>query len=501
MNDQIFQISYSPERKNFYKSLKPVVKLIFFIGLILNILLTLYSSTDSRHWFIIPVLMCGIITGNDVINWLFTKNIFDPKGLLGLFSFHFFYISPLLHVKHDFWMEYIVPPPDWRIWIGYMAIFNIIGLIIYQTSYRLFPKPNKKNKVIWELSVQKFPIVIIFFLLVSAVLQVIVYIQSGGIQGYINSFTESGDTTFTGFGWMFMISESFPILFAMAYGFLSKSNTWTKNMTVIFIFLSIEIIFLIFFGGLRGSRLNIIWGLIWITGIIHFWVKPFTKKQFILGLIFIILFMYIYGFYKAKGLDGVTAAIRGGEEKVRIEQTYNRGIYSTLLGDLGRTDVQAFILYKLVEREYQFDYGNGRTYLGAISLMIPSKLWPDRPLTKLKEGTEIQYGTMYPSELGGKTSSRIYGLGGEALLNFGPLLIPISYILLGIYVKLISNLNSNLSRWDSRKLILPFLVTLSFLILGSDSDNVLFTLIKNGFIPILVVIISSKKYISAEKVN
>jgi hypothetical protein len=91
----------------------------------------------------------------------------------------------------------------------------------------------------------------------------------------------------------------------------------------------------------------------------------------------------------------------------------------------------------------------------------------------------------------GLRSSRIYGLAGETLLNFGPLLIPIAFLVLGLAVSYVRNIAELLDSHDSRSLLLPLLINLCFIILINDSDNMVVFLAKNGFVPFLIIFFAS----------
>ena len=70
----------------------------------------LLASEQTAHWFIIPVLFCGVLIGCDAIDWFRGRlSLFDPAGIIGLVGVHFFFLAPLLHVTWDSWMLYIDP--------------------------------------------------------------------------------------------------------------------------------------------------------------------------------------------------------------------------------------------------------------------------------------------------------------------------------------------------------------------------------------------------------
>ena len=162
-----------------------------------------------------------------------------------------------------------------------------------------------------------------------------------------------------------------------------------------------------------------------------------------------------------------------------------------LLGDLGRADVQAFLLHRLWKSDSDYRYAWGRTYLGSIALLIPSSIWPDRPPTKTKEGTDAEFGAGTYDE-GQWYSSHVYGIAGETMLNFGPFPIPLAYLLVGVIVGRLRRFLWGLQPGDTRLLLFPLLVMSCFSILSSDSDNLLFNFIKDGLIPITAVWIGSR---------
>lgn len=454
-------------------------------------------SDQFLHWFVIPVLFCGILIGSDAIAWFRGQlNIFDPVGILGLLGFHFFFLAPLLHTYWDYWMPNVVAPPDWRDWLGYMAFINFVGLLAYRVSRNIILRYEQEQpKTLWRLDKQKFFMVVSFALLLTGALQIWVYASYGGILGYIQAYTERATTNaFRGMGWIFMLSESFPVLALMSYAACvekqKRAKSWLVLAFVLFVFLILKLLF----GGLRGSRSNTIWSLFWAVGIIHFWIRPVSKKFILVGCVFMVLFMFLYGFYKGAGLDALRA-LESTKVRAEMARRTNRSLETAILADLGRSDVQAFLLYRLISPVGDYEYAWGRTYFGAAVILIPRGIWPERPPHKVKEGTEAQYGMGYYIP-GRWESSRVYGLAGETMLNFSPFAVPLAYLILGLVVNRVRHFVLNLKSSDSRLILLPFLINLCFVILIGDSDNVLMFLIKNGAVPFVVLALSSTKLVA-----
>ena len=442
----------------------------------------LLASDRTAHWFIIPVVMCGVLIGSDAADWFRGRlDLFDPVGILGLLGVHFFFLAPLLHVHWDYWMSYVVPPPDWRDYLGGMAILNFLGLLVYRYARQLIKAPSVVPGAgggTWSLEYRTFAVLLLLSLALTGVLQACVYARYGGVLGYISSY-EEGEGAFEGMGWVFMISESFPILAMIGYATLAahrgmRPPSWAKLSLVLLGFFVLKMLF----GGLRGSRSNTIWGLFWAAGIIHLSIRPISKKLVICGLLFIILFMYIYGFYKSAGMEGL-ATLQEGGARTDLELKTGRTLSTTILGDLARSDVQAYLLYKMIAPSSDYQFALGRTYIGSIALLIPKGLWPNRPNCKDKEGTEAQYG-MGTYQPGVNKSSRVYGLAGEAMLNFGPLSVPLSFAILGLVVGRVCRWLRDWGPGDPRLLLGPFLVNFCFIVMAWDSDNMIFNIVKNG---------------------
>jgi len=444
-----------------------------------------------RHWFVIPIALCGAVIGSDAIDWLRGRvDLFDPVGILGLLGVHFFFGAPLMHVASDYWMGYIVPPADWRPWLGGMAILNFCGLLLFRAARvcRLSRHRTRDVAVSWTLNRRLFPYVLIAGLFLTMALQIAVYRRYGGVLGFIRSY-EAREGAFTGMGWVFMISESFPILAFIGYAVYAQRHNWARSRCAVAVALLLFLMLRILFGGLRGSRSNTIWALFWAVGIVHLAIRPLSRRAIYAGIVFLVAFMYVYGFYKSGGLDGLLAA-RDTTERAVFEEQTGRTLEATLLGDLARADIQAFILYRLCQYPDEYDLALGRSYVGDLAILIPRGLWPDRPPSKVKEGTEAQYGK--GSWLPGTwSSSKVYGLGGEAMLNFGPFSVPLAYAVLGVVVNIVRRACQTWAPTDIRRLLLPFCVNLCIVVLVGDLDNVVYFAVVGSAVPILVLWLSS----------
>ena len=444
------------------------------------------ASPRFQHWFLIPITLCGILAGTDAIEWIRGNlDLYDPIGVVGAFSVHFFFLAPLLHIQVGEFMD-VTAPPDWRDWLGAMGILNAMGLVAYRICRGFFkgrqPEPTRSY---WSFDTQMLRLIGPAVLFVTAVAQAAVYAKFGGVGGYVETRLNN-PTAFNGMGWMFMISESFPIIVALLGVAYARQHqvSWTKIAFGLFgIF-----VLLIIFGGLRGSRSNTVLALFWIVGTIHFLVRPVPRKLVCAGLLFLLAFMYIYGFYKSGGMR----AFSGSQARQEIAATRGRTFTGMLLGDFGRSDVQAFVLYKQWMDSSNYSYAWGRTYLGGLAILIPRSILPYRPETTFREGTEILSGTgtYLPDVI---QTSKVFGLAGEAMLNFGPVSVPVVYGLFGLFVGWFKVAMQRFSPGDVRLFFVPFGIFLCVNMLGSDFDLITYGIMKFNLVPALVVYMCTRK--------
>lgn len=454
----------------------------------------LYSSERFHHWFILPVLMCGILITVDAVDWLRgRREIFDPIGIVGVIGFHFFFLAPILHVHWDHWIRWVSHPPDWRPWLGGMAVLNFLGLWLYGVARRryfsraLAVQPG----VTWKVNKTRLLSALAVALLVSAVVEIVILYLYGGIHGYITVFEEERRSAFVGLGWLFAIADLFPIWLMMVYVLLARDRRPLSNWPALLLSLGTFVALQFFIGGLRGSRSNVLWAVFWAVGVVHLWVRRLPRVMLFVGLILFFMFMYFYGFYKDIGREAI-ATLGSPEFRLMLEQRSGRTLQAVVLGDLGRSDVQAFLLYRLWGDRDEYDYAWGRTYLGAVALLIPRAVWPDRPSTKVMEGTEALYGagSYVP---GIREASNVYGLAGETMLNFGPLAVPFAFIPLGVLVAHIKRLFLQWRRDDARWFLAPLFIALCFIVLIGDSDNILVFIVTDVALPLLILWFGSDK--------
>lgn len=443
---------------------------------------------DCRHAFIVPVLICGGLVGVDAVAWLRgRRDLLDPAGLVGVAGWHLFFAAPLLHVGIDYWIVYVEQPGDWRDWLEPMAWLNVAGLLIYFVVRAwtgraiVSPSTAAAPQLVRVMDDQRFRRVWPAAMAVAAVLQAVVYIRFGGLSGYIVAFSE-GAEQFAGYGAIFAVSETFPILFVIAAAYYAGRRSQLASWWYVAAVLVGFVVLKFAFGGMRGSRGHFIYGLFWTLAILHLTVRPLSRRVLIVVGAALVGFMYLYGFYKDYG-SGALEALTDTRARIGMVDGSSRTVETLLLGDLGRADVQAYLLYRLSPECVAAHYEpcGGQTYLGTLALFVPHSLWPDRPPTKIKAGTDAMFGPhVFEREM---SSTYSYGLAGEAMLNFGPAAVPLSFVVLALAVTWLERTRRALHPTDVRRFLWPFAVSVGLMLLVWDSDVLLFYTLKEALLP------------------
>jgi hypothetical protein len=139
--------------------------------------------------------------------------------------------------------------------------------------------------------------------------------------------------------------------------------------------------------------------------------------------------------------------------------------------DLSRANIQAYLLYRLANAGRQYPYPMGGSYLSAAAIIIPKWIWPGRPPSITKQASDLLLGRGAFER--GYHSPWAYGMGGEAMLNFGPFAVPFSFAVLGLATSLSRRWLKSLAPDDARRLLAPLAVMLPVLILHSNAPQII----------------------------
>lgn len=454
------------------------------------------TNPQLRHWFLIPVTVCGILIGVDAIEWLRRRrDVFDPPALLGLFGVHFYYLAPILHVLLDYWPALLHPShPDWRVPLGAMALLNAAGLTVYRVIVSL-PARRVRRAARYRFDEGRFRRLLVAAIALGVLAFVTEVALLGGPAGFIVAMTEDRQAL-DGLGWLLLLSESFPLLvFCLVVVRWRTALRHRAGLVVALLAGLVALQFLV--GGLRGSRSSLLWPLVLALVLVHLVVFPITRKAFLVSAVVVVVFVYGYGLYKGAGVEVVDVA-KGTRTVEEVSDSTGRDLPMVLLGDFGRADMQALVLER--ERTGRAGWSYGSTYLAAPLSLVPRTLVPHRPPDKSEVGTNVLYGAgVYEA---GIRSQRVFGITGEAILNFGPVGGLASFALLGLLLRFSRRyyLRARQSAQLGPKLLCVPLSALAVILVTADLDNILAFYVGEA-LPLAVVALCAVARIPAPAVN
>ena len=450
--------------------------------------ISLILLPEVRHWFMTPVLVCGILIMPDA--WaalLGRRDFFDPQSIVGLFGTHFFFLAPILHFVFDFWPLYVAPAADWRFSFGILCSLNAVGLLAYRlvlpASGEISRGPDGEK---YEPGVRTFISLAIMGALMGALAFAVVLAKFGGFSGYISTVTNrDARVALGGSGWLLIIAESFPLLLLVALLLRRRLSFALNNTPALLLLFALFVVAQFAIGGLRGSRSNTVWPVLIAAAIIHLTVRKIRITTILLGSIALFVFMFGYGLYKGAGTEAL-GVLEGDRSLTSVSNETGRGYEFLLLEDLGRTGIQGLVVDRYTRASQAPAFG--ATYLGDLSILVPTGLLSkeNRPPSKVEIGSDVLYGS--GAARIGLYSSRIYGLGGEAMLNFGLMAVPIAYIVYALIVRKLSLFYRGASASGSplHKVVASTTGVLSIMLLTSDLDNLAWFTMKQ-IVPIVAI--------------
>jgi hypothetical protein len=109
-----------------------------------------FLSEQCQHWCLIPLILCGVLSGADIIAWLRKEiDVFDPKVFVAAFLYLNCFLAPILHLRYGIYGETFYTD-DWPAWFGYMACFNAAGIILLTLAQHMAFKRFKPAKSFWS---------------------------------------------------------------------------------------------------------------------------------------------------------------------------------------------------------------------------------------------------------------------------------------------------------------------------------------------------------------
>ncbi len=401
----------------------------------------------------------------------------EKKYFIFQFGYISFYllVAPFLHILYgpisiDLYYDDFIGSINK---LNFINIFNVVFIIFGLLIASRFKININTNKTINWFLLKK---VSILYILIST--SYLLYLIGTGNYFYSEILEETSGASLL----EYMLIESTPLIlswFIIAHLKIRESKVFWRYFLL---FTMVAIIF----SGARGSRIAVIFQIINFLIIYSIFIKSIDFRKIIILLIFGWLFNILFSNYKYGGIQGLENFFTTGTESAYIESKDNKTLHF-LLGDLGRTDVQAKIISSIDAKEYSPSY-SPQTYLYGLSLLLPGDT-RNNFLSKRQLGTQAQYGFEADSSY---SSSRIYGLLGESLLNFGYYLIFPIFFLYGV-IHFITLKLMYLFKNSALALFSPLLFFIPIYLLFYDFDNIVFQIFKNWFIPLFVFLLCLNK--------
>lgn len=442
---------------------------------------------------LVLVTVTGALVGSDAFDALRgRRDIFSPRSLVSVLMVNGFYIAPLLHVIAETYPQYIVLPRDMPLALSNVAMLNLVAALLYFLALRVGASSTHVESMSREAndaprSLRAISHAALVLGLLSLGVFLLTVLQAGGPAGWLSTqFNYREDLASSGV--LLSLSEPFPTLFMIsALAKLKVSKLSQPKLGI-----AIAVLFVLVVGttfvtsGLRGSRANLVWPLLSMLVLVHVAFFSLKKRWIVAIALTAIAFAGVYDVYKKTGTGGVSDLRQGTFATSAEYEDLEFGPLSLVLGDFSRTGVQAVILDRSVVDDYSWGWGS--TYLGGVLQFVPGVDAADIVPTKSVVATNVLYGEG-AADVRDSLTTRIYGLQGEALLNFGP----VGFVLVLLpFAALLRVADARFHAAQVRQrfggiIIASFLTPALMLLFVSDLDNVVRYVTSKAMLPILVV--------------
>lgn len=479
--------------------------LVFSLAIVVSVslLLALFYS-ELRHWFMLPIGVCGAMIGRDAVRWFRGEiDVADIRGVIGVFGLHFFWSSawmiPIIGVQP--FRSAGVTSLDFRPYLGMLGLLNIVGIFLYQLLGNwIVSRPYNKAVKVRRASPGRTGLVL-FIAVVAGLAGAAYMIATVGIV-VKTDFGDEG-VILQGAGIPVLLRTTLPITlaFAVMCWHLKFPKKNKRSVMVVVFLLGLMTLCSLILNGLGGNRSSTMLVTFWVGGMIHFLWRPFRRHEAILIGCLLVLFCFFYMFYKFYGSTGFKTFLNEGSEAAQTTggDKVDRGFSGMLVGDFSRSHLQGYVVFVLIDKPYPYKLRFGGTVVGDILNVVPRWINLNEYNSlgysgKHEAGTDLIRGPnkFDPREVGGK-EPRTWGVGGYMMLNFGLVGLPIGYAILGVFVGW-SQRTVNIWRatGDLRLLLAPMFMIIAMFILMMDLYVLFIFTLRFFMLPTLVVLLGTQ---------
>ena len=166
--------------------------LVVSIGLlaIAALYLLLIVGVTFDLFFIVSFLTASLMV-KEAGAWLLGYcSIFDPAAFVSLFSYIYFFISPVMQVHWQYWISF--PELQYHSdWIVFWGVVNLFGAAIYRVVVsRMFGQAIPLKSYRYQFNEKRFYLTCLALALIGFACQVYIYAKFGGIDGFVSVFSE-----------------------------------------------------------------------------------------------------------------------------------------------------------------------------------------------------------------------------------------------------------------------------------------------------------------------
>jgi oligosaccharide repeat unit polymerase len=417
-----------------------------------------------------------------------------PKNLLTLpalvFSWVYFVVVPFANVVFDTYVDEFVFTEEPILSITRLNYFNAALLLVAVFGTMLARKREYKPPP----KEQPFDAAILALLLLLVVQLAwgfyLIYFSGNFLSEFASQDAWQGSLA------AYAVVESAPLAFCWLVTLYYARKGERPIGLMVPVILLVELVLLLGLSSSRGSRVAMLSQLFFCVMIFNYSIYRFKLRDYLLGALACGLFLPIYAYYKYAGIEGLRDYL-SGNNTASVAETYNNPV-SFLIGDIGRADMQAPLLARYLEGSFSPNY-YGESYLAAFTLLIPKDARPSWLRSKTQVGAQAQLDRGTGSQGyrgvisvdGVYESSRIYGLFGEALLNFGLFGLPFAFLLFGYLFRRVFLKVSDTVTWR-QLLVAPYLCFVPIFMLFYDLDNILVQTLSVWAVPFLTVFVADK---------